>query len=136
MSARFAALLMGKRPVAGEGEETPAAEPEGAAVDTAPAVEPAPALSFVSSGTADEVPVEEKKPRSLFKRRPKAEKVAEDTAAEEVPVEESAQEEGESGLNVVTDDTLEQEVKGSAGWPAQVQNAFAGHSGGLYQRPP
>ena len=30
---------------------------------------------------------------------------------EEVPVEESAQEEGESGLNVVTDDTLEQEVK-------------------------
>ena len=49
--------------------------------------------------------------RGLFKRAPKPEKEAEDPAAEEVPVEESAQEEGESGLNVVTDDTLEQEVK-------------------------
>ena len=72
----------------------------------------APALSFVTTETTDAAPVEEKKPRrGLFKRAPKPEKEAEDPAAEEVPVEESAQEEGESGLNVVTDDTLEQEVK-------------------------
>ena len=112
MSARFAALLMGKRPAAGEGEEAPTAEPEVAATDTAPTAEPAPALSFVTTETTDAAPAEEKKPRrSLFKRTPKPEKEAEDAAAEEVPVEESAQEEGESGLNVVTDDTLEQEVK-------------------------
>ena len=113
MSARFAALLMGKRPAAGEGEEAPTAEPEVAAADTALTAEPAPALSFVTTETTDAAPVEEKKPRrSLFKRAPKPEKEAEDpAAAEEVPVEESAQEEGESGLNVVTDDTLEQEVK-------------------------
>ena len=112
MSARFAALLMGKRPAAGEGEEAPTAQPEVAATDTAPTAEPAPALSFVTTETTDAALVEEKKPRrSLFKRTPKAEKEAEDAAAEEVPVEESAQEEGESGLNVVTDDTLEQEVK-------------------------
>jgi len=109
LSARFASLLMGKRPAAGEGEGAP--EDNDAAV--APVVEPAPALSFVTSETTDVPPVEEKKPRNIFKRRPKPEKVEEEVDAENAPAEgeDTAQQEGEPGLNVVTDDTLEQEVK-------------------------
>ena len=112
MSARFAALLMGKRPATPE--EGDNAMEEGVPAE-APVVETAPAnLAFVSSGTEDTAaPVEEKKPRSLFKRRPKPEK-AENTAVAEASAEEAAQEEpqdGDAGLNVVTDDTLEQEVR-------------------------
>ena len=108
LSARFASLLMGKRTAAGEGEESP----EGADAAVAPVVEPAPALSFVTSETTDVPPVEEKKPRNIFKRRPKPEKVEEDADAEaSAEAEDTAQAEGEPGLNVVTDDTLEQEVK-------------------------
>ena len=107
LSARFASLLMGKRSTTGEGEESP----EGADA-VAPVVEPAPALSFVTSETTDVAPVEEKKPRNIFKRRPKPEKVEEDADAEaSAEAEDTAQAEGEPSLNVVTDDTLEQEVK-------------------------
>ncbi len=108
LSARFASLLMGKRSATGEGEESP----EGADAAVAPVVEPAPALSFVTSETTDVAPVEEKKPRNIFKRRPKPEKVEEDADAEApAEAEDTAQAEGEPSLNVVTDDTLEQEVK-------------------------
>ena len=108
LSARFASLLMGKRSTTGEGEESP----EGADAAVAPVVEPAPALSFVTSETTDVPPAEEKKPRNIFKRRPKPEKVEEDADAEaSAEAEDTAQPEGEPGLNVVTDDTLEQEVK-------------------------
>ncbi len=109
LSARFAALLMGKRTATGEGEESP----EGTDSAVAPVVEPAPALSFVTSETTDVPPVEEKKPRNIFKRRPKPEKAEEEADAENAPAEaeNAAQQEGEPGLNVVTDDTLEQEVK-------------------------
>lgn len=108
LSARFASLLMGKRSATGEGEESP----EGADAAVAPVVEPAPALSFVTSETTDVAPVEEKKPRNIFKRRPKPEKVEEDADAEaSAEAEDTAQAEGEPSLNVVTDDTLEQEVK-------------------------
>ena len=108
LSARFASLLMGKRSATGEGEESP----ESADAAVAPVVEPAPALSFVTSETTDVAPVEEKKPRNIFKRRPKPEKVEEDADAEaSAEAEDTAQAEGEPSLNVVTDDTLEQEVK-------------------------
>ena len=91
LSARFAALLMGKRTATGE--EEPAPEEADAA---APVAEPAPALSFVSSETTDAVPVEEKMPGNIFSRKTKPKK------------EETEPQEGE---DVVTDDTLEQEVK-------------------------
>ena len=110
LSARFASLLMGKRPATGEGEP---AQEEGLETLDAPAVEPSPAsaLSFVTSETTDAAPVEEKKSRSIFSRKPKPKKVEEEAALEEGPAAETEQEEGEPGLNVVTDDTLEQEVK-------------------------
>ncbi len=108
MSARFAALLMGKQPATGDGEEPAAGEPA-----TSPVVDTA---SFVSSDTTEAGEVKEKKkPRSLFTRRTKVEKNPEKDAKEDLPVEETVpqteQAEGDPGLNVVTDDTLEQEVK-------------------------
>ena len=108
MSARFAALLMGKQPATGDGEEPAAGE-----LETSPVVDTA---SFVSSDTTEAGEVKEKKkPRSLFTRRTKVEKNPEKDAKEDLPVEETVpqteQAEGDPGLNVVTDDTLEQEVK-------------------------
>ena len=110
MSARFASLLMGKRPATGEGEQAPEEE----APVEAPVAEPAPALSFVTSDSSEAAPVEEKKPRSIFNRKPKPKK-EEEPAQEEAPATADAApeepQEEDPGLNVVTDDTLEQEVK-------------------------
>ena len=96
MSSRFASFMMGKKPE--DTDDEPLSE--------APEVEVAPvAAGFVTSDTSAPAaePQKEKKPRKpLFKK-----KNPEDTA-NEAPSSES---EDENGINVVTDDTLEQEVK-------------------------
>ncbi len=96
MSSRFASFMMGKKPE--DTDDEPSSE--------APEVEVAPvAAGFVTSDTSAPAaePQKEKKPRKpLFKK-----KNPEDTA-NEAPSSES---EDENGINVVTDDTLEQEVK-------------------------
>ena len=97
MSSRFASFMMGKKP-----EDTADDEPS----SEAPEVEVAPvAAGFVSSDTSAPAaePQKEKKPRKpLFKKKNPEE------TANEAPSSES---EDENGINVVTDDTLEQEVK-------------------------
>ena len=93
MSQKFADFMMGKKPEK-EPDEEPVEEPQ---VAVAPV-----AAGFVTSDTsAREEPEKEKKPRKpLFKKpRPEPE-----------PEQEAEAEEGQ-GINVVTDDTLEQEVK-------------------------
>jgi len=92
MSARFAAFLMAKKPEIPEGPD-PADELPVEVTDTLPAeveplVEPAP-----------------KKPR------PKHEKPEKEDSDGESTVSETEKEEEEPGINVITDDTLEQEVK-------------------------
>ena len=105
LSARFASFLMGKRPVAAPSdtsqEEAPATVPE-------PVTESAgEGISFVTSETSG--PAEEKTPvPRRVKPGVKQEKATEnDVAAEDA----SREEQEEAGLNVITDDTLEQEVK-------------------------
>ncbi len=97
MSSRFASFMMGKKP-----EDTADDEPS----SEAPEVEVAPvAAGFVTSDTSAPAaePQKEKKPRKpLFKKKNPEE------TANEAPSSES---EDENGINVVTDDTLEQEVK-------------------------
>ena len=96
MSSRFASLMMGKKPE--DTDDEPSSE--------APEVEVAPvAAGFVTSDTSAPAaePQKEKKPRKpLFKKKNPEE------TANEAPSSES---EDENGINVVTDDTLEQEVK-------------------------
>ena len=96
MSSRFASFMMGKKPE--DTDDEPSSE--------APEVEVAPvAAGFVTSDTSAPAaePQKEKKPRKpLFKKKNPEE------TANEVPSSES---EDENGINVVTDDTLEQEVK-------------------------
>ncbi len=94
MSGRFAAILMGKREE--KPEEEPAEEPE-----QAPIMEPV----FVTSPT-EEPKEEQPKPRKLFGRKPNPEP----TPEAESENEEAAPEE-EGGIKVITDDTLDQEVK-------------------------
>ena len=93
MSSRFASFMMGKKPE--DTDDEPSSE--------APEVEVAPvAAGFVSSDTSAPAaePEKEKKPRRpLFKKR-NPEEIAGEASPEE-----------ENGINVVTDDTLEQEVK-------------------------
>ena len=96
MSGRFAAILMGKR------EEKPEEAPQEEPVQEPAVVEPV----FVTSPTEEPKEEEPKKPRRLFTRKPKEEPVPE---AEEENEEETAEEDG--GITVVTDDTLDQEVK-------------------------
>ena len=97
MSSRFASFMMGKKP-----EDTADDEPS----SEAPEVEVAPvAAGFVTSDTSAPAaePQKEKKPRKpLFKKKNPEE------TANEAPSSES---EDENGINVVMDDTLEQEVK-------------------------
>ena len=89
MSRKFADFLMGHKPV-----QEVAEDPEPQVVEAAAA----PASGFVSSNSAEE-PEEEKKPRkSIFKKN-------KDAAPEAEPAED------DTSINVVTDDTLEQEVK-------------------------
>ena len=96
MSSRFASLMMGKKPE--DTDDEPSSE--------TPEVEVAPvAAGFVTSDTSAPAaePQKEKKPRKpLFKKKNPEE------TANEAPSSES---EDENGINVVTDDTLEQEVK-------------------------
>ncbi len=96
MSSRFASFMMGKKPE--DTDDEPSSE--------APEVEVAPvAAGFVTSDTSAPAaePQKEKKPRKpLFKKKNPEE------TANEAPSSES---EDENGINVVTDDTLEQEVK-------------------------
>ena len=96
MSSRFASFMMGKKPE--DTDDEPLSE--------APEVEVAPvAAGFVTSDTSAPAaePQKEKKPRKpLFKKKNPEE------TANEAPSSES---EDENGINVVTDDTLEQEVK-------------------------
>ncbi|MBQ9410218.1 MAG: DNA translocase FtsK [Bacteroidales bacterium] len=94
MSKRFAYFMMGKKPEAGtEPSEEPSVE-----------VTPEPS-AFVTdtSATAEPEPEKEKKPKKpLFKKK-----------KEETPNQETPDQVGsdEDGITVVTDDTLEQEVK-------------------------
>ena len=96
MSSRFASFMMGKKPE--DTDDEPSSE--------TPEVEVAPvAAGFVTSDTSAPAaePQKEKKPRKpLFKKKNPEE------TANEAPSSES---EDENGINVVTDDTLEQEVK-------------------------
>ena len=94
MSRRFAEFMMGKKPEKIEDEPLP--EPEAAPV----------ASGFVTSDTsAPAEPEKEKKPRKpLFKKKVKEEE-------EEISHDDTAEEAPEDGITVVTDDTLEQEVK-------------------------
>ena len=96
MSSRFASFMMGKKPE--DTDDEPSSD--------APEVEVAPvAAGFVTSDTSAPAaePQKEKKPRKpLFKKKNPEE------TANEAPSSES---EDENGINVVTDDTLEQEVK-------------------------
>ncbi|MBQ7273682.1 MAG: DNA translocase FtsK 4TM domain-containing protein [Bacteroidales bacterium] len=92
MSSRFADFMMGKKPERNP-EEDPVEEPQ---VEVAPVT----AAGFVTSDTSAPAaePEKEKKPRKpIFKKK--------NPEADEAPQEE------ENGINVVTDDTLEQEVK-------------------------
>ena len=94
MSSRFAAFMMGKKPVETE-EEEPSVEPS-AEVSAAPL-----AAAFESTATsAPAEPEKEKKPRKPLFKKNKPEPEPEQTPEEET-----------QGINVVTDDTLEQEVK-------------------------
>ncbi len=97
MSSRFASFMMGKKPE--DTDDEPSSE--------APEVEVAPvAAGFVTSDTSAPAaePQKEKKPRKpLFKKKNPEE------TANEAPS--SSESEDENGINVVTDDTLEQEVK-------------------------
>ena len=98
MSARFAAVLMAKKPAVPEGPD-PADELPVETTDTLEeniVVQP----DFVASGT---VGAEETAPQKTPVRTPVPKK--KETAEEEPVMEE------EPGINVVTDDTLEQEVK-------------------------
>ena len=98
MSARFAAVLMAKKPAVPEGPD-PADELPVETTDTLEeniVVQP----DFVASGT---VGSEETTPQKTPVRTPVPKK--KETAEEEPVMEE------EPGINVVTDDTLEQEVK-------------------------
>ena len=98
MSARFAAVLMAKKPAVPEGPD-PADELPVETTDTLEeniVIQP----DFVASGT---VGAEETAPQKTPVRTPVPKK--KETAEEESVMEE------EPGINVVTDDTLEQEVK-------------------------
>ena len=96
MSRKFADLLMGRKTVQDVAEEPEPQVAEAAA---------APAAGFVTSNSAEE-PEEEKKPRkSIFKKNKVAGQAGGDAAPEAEPAEE------DTSINVVTDDTLEQEVK-------------------------
>ena len=96
MSRKFADLLMGHKTVQDVAEEPEPQVAEAAA---------APAAGFVTSNSAEE-PEEEKKPRkSIFKKNKVAGQAGGDAAPEAEPAEE------DTSINVVTDDTLEQEVK-------------------------
>ncbi len=101
MSSRFADFMMGKKPERNPDEE-PVEEPQ---VQVAPV-----AAGFVSSDTtAPEEPEKEKKPRRPLFKKKNPEEIAgqagnDGNAGEASPGE-------ENGINVVTDDTLEQEVK-------------------------
>ncbi|MBR4734505.1 MAG: DNA translocase FtsK [Bacteroidales bacterium] len=95
MSKRFADFMMGKKP------EMPEEEMQGQLGHD----EPLPQTGFVTSDTSatPEEPEKEKKPRKpLFKKDPKP-----DPKPEETPQEEPDSQD----ITVVTDDTLEQEVK-------------------------
>ena len=98
MSARFAAVLMAKKPAVPEGPD-PADE---LPVETTDSLEENIVVQpdFVASGT---VGAEETAPQKTPVRTPVPKK--KETAEEEPVMEE------EPGINVVTDDTLEQEVK-------------------------
>ena len=98
MSARFAAVLMAKKPAVPEGPD-PADE---LPVETTDSLEETIVVQpdFVASGT---VGAEETAPQKTPVRTPVPKK--KETAEEEPVMEE------EPGINVVTDDTLEQEVK-------------------------
>ncbi len=96
MSSRFADFMMGKKPE-NEPDEEPVEEPQ---VEVAPVT----AAGFVTSDTsATSEPEKDKKPRKpLFKKKQPEEN--------DGKVDEPSSEE-ENGINVITDDTLEQEVK-------------------------
>ena len=97
MSARFAAFLMAKKPEVPIGpdpvDEIPVETTD--TLETDEVVQPA----FVATGTDDTEEVAPKKPRPK-REKPKTDDTEEENAEEEEP-----------GINVVTDDTLEQEVK-------------------------
>ena len=96
MSRKFADLLMGRKTV-----QEVAEDPEPQVAEAAAA----PAAGFVSSNSAEEHE-EEKKPRKgIFKKNKVAGQAGGDAAPEAEPAEE------DTSINVVTDDTLEQEVK-------------------------
>ncbi len=96
MSRKFADFLMGHKPV-----QEVAEDPEPQVAEAAAA----PAAGFVTSNSAEE-PEEEKKPRkSIFKKNKVAGQAGGDAAPEAEPAED------DTSINVVTDDTLEQEVK-------------------------
>ena len=94
MSSRFAAFMMGKTPERADAE--PPVEPS--PVETAPV-----AAGFVSSDTSAPAAEPEKEKKS---RKPLFKKNKPEPEEPEVTPEEDPQ-----GINVVTDDTLEQEVK-------------------------
>ena len=96
MSSRFADFMMGKKPE-NEPDEEPVEEPQ---VEVAPVT----AAGFVTSDTsATSEPEKDKKPRKpLFKKKQPEEN--------DGKVDEPSSED-ENGINVITDDTLEQEVK-------------------------
>ena len=96
MSSRFAEFMMGKKPE-NEPDEEPVEEPQ---VEVAPVT----AAGFVTSDTsATSEPEKDKKPRKpLFKKKQPEEN--------DGKVDEPSSED-ENGINVITDDTLEQEVK-------------------------
>ena len=94
MSSRFAAFMMGKTPERADAE--PQVEPS--PVETAPV-----AAGFVSSDTSAPAAEPEKEKKS---RKPLFKKNKPEPEEPEVTPEEDPQ-----GINVVTDDTLEQEVK-------------------------
>ena len=96
MSSRFAEFMMGKKPK-NEPDEEPVEEPQ---VEVAPVT----AAGFVTSDTsATSEPEKDKKPRKpLFKKKQPEEN--------DGKVDEPSSED-ENGINVITDDTLEQEVK-------------------------
>ena len=110
MSRRFADFMMGKKP-------EKAAEDAEPSVDATDSVETAPAATsgFVTSATsAPEEPEKEKKPRKgIFNRKNKIDGQAESDAAGGNDAADGS--EGDSAqdpsINVVTDDTLDQEVR-------------------------
>ena len=110
MSRRFADFMMGKKP-------EKAAEDAEPSVDAPDSVETAPAATsgFVTSATsAPEEPEKEKKPRKgIFNRKNKIDGQAESDAAGGNDAADGS--EGDSAqdpsINVVTDDTLDQEVR-------------------------